>query len=279
MLGKDLREALHQGENIYGTHITYMSNLAAAGLLLNAGLDFAFLCGEHMPLDNQELCNMCRFFSANGVAPITRITYPNAAEATKALDLGAHGIVAPYVETVEQVKELVGAVHYRPIKGAKLEKYLSGDLQITPREADFFAEFNQHNVLIIGIESLAAFENLDNLINVRGVDGVFVGPHDMCASLGCMNEYDNERYQEMLEIIIKKCRAAKIGVGVHWALGTVSQTRVKELIGLGMNWVLSAADVTHAMQSLLAWRKALGFREISAIENSGSCAAPKTCAG
>jgi 4-hydroxy-2-oxoheptanedioate aldolase len=280
MLGKELRECLHGGKNVYGTHVTYMSNINAAGMLLNVGLDFAFFCGEHMTLDRIETGMLCRFFSANGVAPIARISHPDASEASKALDVGAHGIVVPYVETEEQVKELVGAVHYRPVKGRKLDDLLAGKEPVTAKMKEFFADFNRHNFLIIGIESIPAFENLDALINIKGVDGVFIGPHDMTTSMGCPNEYQNPEYIAVLKEIIIKCRKAGIGVGGHFQPGNTPVERMHGFMDLGMNWILDASDINYAVAGLSARRRSLGFDDVSPANAALKiCGEPKTCAG
>ena len=277
MLGKELRECLHNGKNIYGTHVTHMSNINAAGMLLQVGLDFAFFCGEHMTLDRVETGAICRFFAASGLAPIVRISHPSQHEAAMALDAGAHGIVAPYIETVEQVKELVGAVHYRPLKGQKLKEIVDGGQPPTRKMQDFFADFNRNNFLIIGIESVPAVENLDALLSVKGVDGVFIGPHDMTTSLGCPNEYQHPEYQRILEEIIVKCRKAGVGVGGHFQPANTSAGRMREFMAMGMNWILDASDITYAIAGLSARRSSLGFEMPvqKAADSVKTCASPQ----
>lgn len=73
---------------------------------------------------------------------------------------------------------MVGAVKYRPVKGRQLEDLLAGRVEPGQKLTRFFNRFNRHNYLIVGVESVAAYENLDSLIAVSGVDGVFIGPHD-----------------------------------------------------------------------------------------------------
>ena len=194
--------------------------------------------------------------------------------------LRAHGIVAPYVETEEQVKELVGAVHYRPVKGRKLDELLAGKEPVTAKMKEFFADFNRHNFLIIGIESIPAVENLDALINIKGVDGVFIGPHDMTTSMGCPNEYQNPEYIAVLKEIIIKCRKAGIGVGGHFQPGNTPVERMHEFMDLGMNWILDASDINYAVAGLSARRRSLGFDDVSPANAALKiCDGPKTCAG
>lgn len=256
MLGEQIRESLHNGQLTYGTHVCGLGNAVSASILATAPLDFAFICTEHMPLDRSEQSIMCKFYSGRGISPIVRIPYPSAHHATMALDAGADGIVAPYVETVEQVREIVGAVRYRPIKGEMLRQFMTGVRKPTRKTREFLGRFNRHTYAIIGIESVAAYKNLDALIHEEGVDGVFVGPHDMTVSLEAPEEYDNPEFLRVIEDIILRCRAAHVGIGVHFSTAFPIET-VQRFIGLGMNWVLDGADVALARMSLVERRELL----------------------
>ena len=109
--------------------------------------------------------------------------------------------------------------------------------------AEFFERINSETYLIIGVESVAAYESLAQLISVLGVDGVFIGPHDMTVSMEVPEKYDNPDFVRMLDDVIRRCRAAKIGVGVHLSQMITPDARFKRLIDKGMNWILYGADV------------------------------------
>ncbi|HRE81523.1 MAG TPA: aldolase/citrate lyase family protein [Opitutaceae bacterium] len=256
MNGETIRESLHNGKRIYGTHITGLSNAVTTRILSSAPLDFVFFCTEHMPLDRAETSLLSQHFGALGISPIVRISSPDPFLAAMALDAGAEGIVVPYVETVEQVQALVGAVHYRPIKGRKLQDLLSQDEVLTPATQTFLRRFNRHNYLIIGIESVEAYKNLDALIGVEGVDGVFMGPHDLSVSLDVAEEWGNPRLLHLIEDTVRRCRLAGIGVGVHLS-PIFSQEQTERFISLGMNWLLDGADVSHVLQGLKQRRQVL----------------------
>ena len=261
MNGEQIRQCLHDGQSIYGTHIAIGSSYTAFSMILAmAQMDFAFFCAEHQPLDRAETSALCRMSANCGISPIVRIPYPSATEAAKALDAGAQGIVAPYVETVEQVREMAGAVHYRPVKGKMLREFLSGERKPDPKTTEFFKRFNRHNYLIIGVESVAAYDNLESLISIDGVDGVFIGPHDMSVSLEIPEEWGNAKFHDVIDDIVARCRAAKVGVGVHMPPGIFSVERVKRLLSLGMNWILDGSDAAWAVHSLNERRRAMGLK-------------------
>lgn len=207
-------------------------------------LDFVFICTEHMPLDRQEVGLMCQLYGAHGISPIVRVPSPDATSISMAIDAGAEGITVPYVETVEQVKRCVGAVKYRPIKGKLLDDVLSGRESLSDKTQRFLSEFNRNQYLIIGIESMAAVKNLDRLIDVEGVDGVFIGPHDLTVSMGIPTEYTNPAFVNAVEDIVQRSRRKRVGVGIHTDLVSMEPGFFARLRDAGMNWMLHSADIT-----------------------------------
>ena len=88
MTGETLKEKLHNGERVYGTHIASMMNPLAAAIATSLELDFAFICTEHMPVDRTEVSMMCQFYKAHGISPIVRVTDPNPTAISMATDAG-----------------------------------------------------------------------------------------------------------------------------------------------------------------------------------------------
>ena len=214
MQGAQIREKLLSGDKVYGTHVVSLGNPVTARMITELELDFIFICTEHMPVDRTEVSMMCQYYSERGISPIVRIPYPSARHACMAIDGGAQGIVAPYVETVEQVNELVGAIKYRPVKGEFLDGILSGKRKPTGKLDEFFKRFNKELYLIIGIESVAGIDRLEELIAIDGVDGVFLGPHDITCSMEIPEEYEHPEFVQTITDVIKRCRKAGKGVGI-----------------------------------------------------------------
>ena len=250
MQGQLIRECLHSEKRMYGTHLIFNKDGRAACLLTQVNLDFVFLCAEHHPLDRAQLSMLCQFYRSNDISPMARISHPSASEASMALDGGAQGIVAPYVETVEQVREVVGAVHYRPLKGKLLADLLNGTSSPNDKTLTYLREFNRHNYFIIGIESVPACENLEELLSVQGVDAVFIGPHDLSVSMGIPEEYDNPDYIGLIEDVICRSRACGVGVGLHVGTNMFSHETICRFMKMGMNMVLYASDLTEARAAL-----------------------------
>ena len=96
----------------------------------------------------------------------------------------------------------------------------------------------KESFVIIGIESEPAYKNLDAILNVGGIDGVFIGPNDMSTSLGIPDDYSNKKYLHVIEDIIERCATRKIPVMVHQQTIETSSKAIK----LGARFVLHSTD-------------------------------------
>lgn len=244
MTGKDMRTKLRNGERVYGTHVVSFGNAVAADLTSKLEMDFVFICTEHMPIDRTEVSTMCHSYASKGISPIVRIPYPSPHWASMCIDAGAQGIVAPYVETIEQVKDLVGAVRYRPLKGKFLRDILNDKRAPNEKMQEYLERNNRQQYLIIGIESVEAIKNLEVLISDDGVDGVFLGPHDITCSMEIPEEYNNPRFIDTIKDVIHRCRQLGKGVGFHGDLSAYMDTEI--------NFMINKADVVK-MREILSY--------------------------
>jgi 4-hydroxy-2-oxoheptanedioate aldolase len=246
MDGKELIEALHSGKRIYGTLIISTSP-KWIDVVKDLDIDCVFIDTEHIPLEWQKLGWMCQTFRALGLAPIVRIPRADQFEACRVLDVGAVGVMAAYMETVEQVNQLRSAVKLRPLKGKKLEGVLSGKLKLEGALAEHVAQRREGLALLVNIESVPALEALDDILAVPEVDGLIVGPSDLSCSLGVPQQFDHPLFAEAMQTIIKKARAKNVGVGCH------NLPRVDQEIKwgkAGLNLILRRADMTLFQRAL-----------------------------
>lgn len=257
MNGNQLVETLHNGGPCFGTLIVSPSPVWPKALV-GANLDFVFIDTEHIPLGRETVSAMCQWYRAAGLAPIVRLPEPCSQLATMVLDGGAEGIIAPYVENAAQVRDLAGAVKWRPLKGERLAQALDG----APLEEDlqaYIRERNAGNVLIVNVESTPAIQNLDEILSVPGLDAVLVGPHDLSCSLGVPEQYDHPRFSEAILQIITQARARNIGAGIHY---WEDPAREIEWLKAGLNLLIHSADITlfakHLKAELTAIRMAIG---------------------
>jgi 4-hydroxy-2-oxoheptanedioate aldolase len=252
----DLLQKLKSGQNVYGTCFTS----TAPGwpiVLKNAGLDFAFIDTEHTALNRADMAKMCQSVQAYGITPIVRIPSPDPYLACQCIDGGAKGVIAPYLESVEQIRELVGATKFRPLKGEILQKVLNGDQELSVEMKAYLDNYNKGNICIANIESVPAMDKLEDLLNVPGLDAVFIGPHDLSISMGIPEQYDHPEFEKAVKHIIHTTRNKGLSIAIHFSLKPERQAKwVKE----GVNIVVHSTDRTLFSQKLNA--------DISAIKRA-----------
>lgn len=246
MVGKEFRDALRSGKTVYGTLITSTSPKMFE-VTLSLGLDYVFLCSEHVAYNPETLGWMCRAYKAAGINPVVRILEPSPFLATQALDAGAGAILVPYVENVEDVQAMVGAVKYRPLKGRKLKRILSGDEQPSAQLERYLKDYNRDHTLLLNIESPTGVSNMEQFLCVPsldgpGVDGIVIGPHDLSTSYGMPEDFRSRDFLDLSCGIIRKARAGGVSVGCHGGSRGSLDLQI-EWAKAGANIILHSSDM------------------------------------
>ena len=237
---------LKKGKRLYGTAILSASPLWPLAVK-RAGADFVFIDTEHIPIDRTTLAQMCQVYKGYGLPPLVRIPTPDPQNAYEVLDGGASGILAPYIEYPEQVRELVGAVKLRPLKGERLKEALQNQDSLEPELKDYLGEWNKDNFLIINIESVPALEKLEQILAEPGLDGVIIGPHDLSISLGLPEKYHDPVFEDVVKQIISTVREKGLGVGIHFSEGAELQIKWAKA---GANIIMHSSDIALFQQRL-----------------------------
>ena len=240
MRGKDLREMLIRGERVFGIGIEGYGQPRWPRFLAQYALDFVFMDNEHTPLNRETMAWAAQAYAAYGITPLLRIPEPSPGLAAMAADLGAHGIVAPYVESVEQVKARVGAVKYRPLKGEALRRALDHHVFPGSDVPSYLEAYNQDALVMIMIESPAGLRNLPAMLAFGGVDAVLIGPHDLSISLGVPESYEHPLFEQMASEIIQVARAHNVGAGIHFTAGDMA--RARRWLDWGCNLIVHRTD-------------------------------------
>jgi 2-keto-3-deoxy-L-rhamnonate aldolase RhmA len=238
MNGAELKSALQAGGRVYGTMLTVGRNPRWIPVLNGVGVDYVVIDTEHSPRDRGELGDYLLMFNSIGVVPIVRIPIPDSHYVTMIMDAGAQGVLAPYCETVDEVKEVVGAAKWRPLKGEAVQRLMDAGEHVSDATRAYLEDRNKNSVAIIGIESVAAVKNLTNILKVPGIDGIFVGPNDLSISLGIPDQYDRPEYQKTVKHIIDTCEDRGIPVLVHHQTPELSTYWIRQ----GARFVLHGTD-------------------------------------
>jgi 2-keto-3-deoxy-L-rhamnonate aldolase RhmA len=258
MNGEQLKNKTKEGKVVYGSMISMGRNPRWTSAISDLGLDYVVIDMEHAPRGRAEVADYLVAMQSIGVVPIVRIPIPDSHYATMALDAGAHGVLAPYCETVEEVREVIGACKWRPLKGVMVKRVVEEAVFPSEESRKYLENLNRNSVCIIGIESVPAIENLDKILDVNGIDAIFVGPNDLTISLGIPNQYDHPDYESALRQIIKSCENKNIPVLIHHQSVELTKKWLQE----GAKFVLHSSDRRQMHQ---------GYRnDFNAIQEFGS---------
>jgi 2-keto-3-deoxy-L-rhamnonate aldolase RhmA len=246
MDAREFLECLRTGRRLYGTAVLSSSPLWPLAVK-RTGVDFVFIDTEHTPFDRTILANMCVAYRAVGLPPLVRIGSPAPQEARSVLDGGAAGILAPYIESPEQVRALVGAVKLRPLKGERLRAVLQKQDSLESELEDYLRDWNRGNFLMINVESVPAVERLDAILAEPGLDGVIIGPHDLSLSLGLPEHYRDARFEQVVQHIITAAREKGLGAGIHFSQEAEFQVKWAQA---GANVIMHSSDMALFEQRL-----------------------------
>ncbi|MFV0447586.1 MAG: HpcH/HpaI aldolase family protein [Vibrio sp.] len=255
MTPAEFKKAIDNGENVYGTLLTVNSPYWLDACKKIAP-DFLFIDTEHTGHDIQNLAWMCRGYKEAGITPIVRVPNHDHYSATVAMDAGATGIIFPYLESVEEIKELL-SIKYRPLKGEKVKQLIDGKIKLNDTMQKYVENYNKNTTFWVNIESVRAVNNLDDILAIPEIDGVFVGPHDFSCQYEMPEDYHNPEFIELCQNVMRKARAAGKSAGVHFPWADL--TFEKLMMDAGSNFIVHAADILMFIDT--AVEKLDGLRE------------------
>ena len=243
MDGKTLKETLKTGGRVYGFMISAMASARFGRALKGSTADYVVIDGEHGSRDRSEIESLCTMLHHAGIAPVVRVPAPKAEWVAMALDAGASGVLVPYCETVDEVRAVVATANWHPLKGTYLRRAIEEGIFPSAEAKAYLEARHQHSFVIIGIESEPAFENLEAILDVGHIDGIFIGPNDLTTSLGIPDDYANPKYLDVVKTIIEKSEERGVPVMVHQQSVETSA----KAIDLGARFILHAMD-TNLLQ-------------------------------
>jgi 4-hydroxy-2-oxoheptanedioate aldolase len=203
------------------------------------GYDYVALDAQHGLMGYSGWLHGLMAIDAAGAAGIVRVPSNNAAFIGQALDAGAAGVIVPLVSNAEEAAAAVRAVRYPP-HGMRSYGPMRSALRIGPRPADA-----DGTVLCLAmIETPEGLANVEAICAVPGIDGVYIGPSDLCLAVGGKFPNDPD-VAEDFEAALVSIREAAQGAGVIAAIHTASGEIARQRIAEGFTFVTVASDLTH----------------------------------
>lgn len=255
------KRRLHSGEAQIGLWLG-LADAYCAELAANAGFDWLLIDGEHAPNDLRGMLGQLQAVAPYASQPVIRPVIGDAALIKQVLDIGAQTLLVPMVESADQARELVKAIHYPPrgIRGVGSALARASRWNSIPGYLD---KADEQMCLLVQIENREGLANLDAIASVDGVDGVFIGPADLSASMGHRGNPGHPEVQAAIEDAIARIQKAGKAAGILSA----DQTLAKRYIELGAAFVAVGVDTTVLMRGLQTL--AATFKDAPAPTTSG----------
>jgi 2-keto-3-deoxy-L-rhamnonate aldolase RhmA len=210
-MSSSLKARLAAGESPAGSWVS-LASPAAAEMVAGLGFEFVVVDTEHAPLSAASVGNVVRAVNAAGDADVVvRVAENDPIPMKRALDLGVDGIMAPQINTVADAEALVEAVCYPPDGVRGVAGSRASDYGRTLGE--YFENANEEIAVLPQIETEQAVENARAIASVEGVDGLFVGPADLSADMGCFGDYEDSDYTAAIEAVVAAAEDADVPLG------------------------------------------------------------------
>lgn len=246
---------LREGQKTAGAWVQIASPLTAE-ILARAGFDWLLIDMEHGPGDILTLISQLQAMQGTGVTPLARAPWNDFVVIKRILDAGVHGLLVPYVNTKEEAESAAQACRYPPqgIRGVSGSPRAQGFGQ---NVRDYLDRANDEILLLLAVETPLAVANLDDILTIEGLDGVFIGPMDLATNMGFLGSPGNPTVQAAIAKTEEKVLAA----GKVLATVSGSWTQAQQLYQRGYQMVTLMADgislAKLAAENVARFRKAI----------------------
>ncbi len=244
---------LRDGQTVFGCIFQQFRSPEIPRLLAAAGFDFVFIDCEHGGFDLETIQDVVRVARLAGITPLVRVGELSYSLATRALDVGAQGIILPRVEEPELLHEALSWMKFPP---AGKRGFGLGPPMLDYRAQSFaetIADANGTTLAIVQFESVKALERAEELLAVPGVDVALIGPSDLSISLGVPGEFEHPKLVDTVCAFIKVCNRYRVAPGIQVRNATLAKAwvdRGMRFVGCGSELTLLLAKAQETMAEL-----------------------------
>jgi 4-hydroxy-2-oxoheptanedioate aldolase len=230
------KRALRAGEPQIGLWSSLSSHYTVE-VIAGAGFDWILLDSEHSPNDLENLLTQLQAAAPYPTHPVVRVPWNDMVTIKRVLDIGAQSLLVPYVSTRAEAESAVSYTRYPPggVRG------VAGTTRATRfgRVKDYATRAHEEICLLVQVETQAALDNIEAICAVDGVDGVFIGPADLHASLGYTGEIANPKVKPLIDDAIQRIRKTGKAPGIL----TPNEADARHWLECGALFVAVGADV------------------------------------
>jgi len=241
-----VRAALRRREVCLGGWIQ-IGHPAVAEIFARAGFAWVAVDCEHSDMDLAQAAAALRGLHGRGAVPFVRVRENQLLAIRQALDIGAQGVIVPLVHTAEDARAAVRAAKYPP-QGERGFAFVRANNHGADFDA-YVAAANEQVAVVVMIESRQGVENIEAILKVEGVDGVFVGPYDLSGSYGVPGQLEHPAVVAAQEKVLAVCAAAGRSAGLH--LVTPSPEKIQAARARGYTFMALGMDTVFLRESAL----------------------------
>ncbi|MEM2740240.1 MAG: aldolase/citrate lyase family protein [Candidatus Bathyarchaeia archaeon] len=232
-----LKKKLKDGKTALGTWIT-INHPDVVDILSTLPFDWFVFDMEHSPLDVSNLEVLMMPLKGTEITPIVRVPWNDMVVIKRVLDVGAEGVLIPWVNSREEAEAAVRYVRYPPrgVRGVGPRRCIMyGERPFL----DYYRRFEDEElVLIVQVETAKAIDSLEGILSVEGIDVAYVGPMDLSVNLGIPTMFDHPKFKEALDKVLKVCKKYGVTPGIH----TFSIEQAKKYADEGFRFIALMSD-------------------------------------
>ena len=214
-----------------------LSSSYTVEVIAGAGFDWILLDSEHSPADLENLLAQLQAAASYPSHPVVRVPWNDMVTIKRVLDIGAQSLLVPYVSTAAEATSAVSYTRYPPagVRG------VAGTTRATRfgRVKDYARRAHEEICVLVQVETQQALDNIESICAIDGVDGVFIGPADLHASMGYVGEIANAKVKPLIDEAIRRIRKAGKAPGIL----TPNEADARHWLECGALFVAVGADV------------------------------------
>ncbi len=245
---------LHAGETVFSGWCSLPYPLVAE-TVGREGFSAVTIEAQHGLWDLNAILTGIAAVRQGGAAPLVRVPVGDFAMVSRVLDFGAEGIIAPMINTAADARALAAAAKYPPVGERSWGPHRATTLAGLTDQSIYLREANEHVIALAMIETRAALDNLDAILDTPGIDGLFVGPSDLSIALSggkTLDPLSKEVERELDRIVAAAQKAGKIpGAYCH------SAERAVALAKRGVRFLAVMSDLAFIRAGVAAAMKVL----------------------
>jgi 2-keto-3-deoxy-L-rhamnonate aldolase RhmA len=240
-----LRATLRAGRPSFGSWLQF-GHPAIAEVMAQAGFDWIGIDLEHSVTGMETAFSLIQVIELSGCVPLVRLSANDPVQAKRMMDAGAHGVIVPGVNAVEDAERAVAAVKYPP-EGAR-GVGLGRAHGYGARFAEYLRELSEYAVVIVMIEHRDGVERVEKILGVPGVDAVLIGPYDLSTSYGVPGQFEHPVMRSAMTRILRAAQESSVAPGLHVVHPPVDQ--VRERLAEGFRFIAYGGDMLFLVPAM-----------------------------